>query len=387
MANQRLLSSLAVAIAATITWQCPAQQLAAPIPPGAVPKTTSNPNASPVVPENRMIKGQDGQWYLIDEAAEQEKKAADEKVMTLKSFREEVSKMLKVNVQGAGKLQLYGFARGDMYYGAHSFSPSLEIPFFAISNDPKFKTGPVGATFFTTVPGAVPISTTNDNNFTMNARLSRIGLLYTGEKAKWLCDAELEGRIEMDFYNTTDNPIASRAMPRIRQGYAKATWGSFSILLGQTQEIISPLYPMINDDVLMWNAGNLGDRRPQLRLNWDVDVGYDRRFIFTIGATATNTVNRNDLDGDGFFDGERSSLPGVQARMAWKQPSLACDRPLEIGVWGLYSSDVTNLPIGTSKRNNFSSYVFGADWQIPLTQKLELRGEGWYGQNLDDYRG
>jgi hypothetical protein len=52
----------------------------------------------------------------------------------------------------------------------------------------------------------------------------------------------------------------SRAVPRIRHAYGEMRWDEFSILFGQTWDVISPLLPTINDDSLMWNAGNLGDR-------------------------------------------------------------------------------------------------------------------------------
>ncbi|MCI0642951.1 MAG: hypothetical protein L0Y72_19115 [Gemmataceae bacterium] len=346
--------------------------------------TTPPQSSIPVIDENRLFKGADGQWRLIEDGdvAEEQKEGK-----TSPTLRDEIAKMLTVNVKGKGKLQIYGFGRGDAYWGTSKFSPSLETPFFALSEDARFKTGPLNANFLATVPGTVPLHE-DDSTFTMNARLSRLGVVYTGEKAKWLCDAELEARVEMDFYNTLDNVIASRAMPRIRLGYAKATWGGFSVMLGQNWDIISPLYPTINDDVLMWNAGNLGDRRPQLRLNWDLDLGHDRHFIMTVGALATDSVGRTDFGNDGFFDGEDTGVPGFQGRMAIKNPShLAHKGSNEIGVWGLWSADATNVPIGLSKRSHFTSYVVGADWQFPLCDWLELRGEAWYGRNLDDYRG
>lgn len=387
MRHQPWRFGLALAILAC----CVGRGLAQPVPGsndrGTARSATLGFSPVPGVEERRVVKGADGQWYFVDEIeAGQEKPPVEKKDDVVKSIREEISKMLTVNIKGKGKLQLYGLARGDAYFATSRFFPSLEIPFFALSEDAKAKAGPLGATFLPTVPGAVPIKE-DDSSFTMNARLSRIGVVYTGEKAKWLGDAEIEGRVELDFYNTLDNVIASRAMPRIRHGYAKATWGGFSILLGQYWDIISPLYPTINDDLLMWNAGNLGDRRPQLRLNWDVDLGCDRTFILTLGATATDTVNRTDFGGDGFFDGEETGVPGFQGRVAWKFPARVCDKKSEIGFWGLFSADATNVPIGLSGRSHFTSYAYGADWQIPLRDWLEFRGEAWYGSNLDDYRG
>jgi hypothetical protein len=392
MTSKRLAVGLALAAMATFTWISPAQEPAAPSDSGSTPDAAEVAPGTTITPKvgevdgRRVIQGPDGLW--IFQPKEEEKgveKGATEKLPSMKSIREEFSKMLNVNVKGKGKLQIYGFGRGDAYFGTHKFFPSLEIPFFAISEDPRIRTGPLGPTFLPTIPGSVPIHE-DDSNFTMNARLSRLGVVYTGEKAKWLCDAELEARIELDFYNTLDNVIASRAMPRIRHGYAKATWGSFSIMVGQYWDIISPLFPNINDDVLMWNAGNLGDRRPQVRLNWDKDLGGDRRCIVTVGALATDSVNRTDFGNDGFFDGEDAGVPCFQGRLAYRCPAV-CDKPAEVGVWGMWSADAMNVPIGLSGRSYFTSYCVGADWAIPLSDCVELRGEAWYGSNLDDYRG
>lgn len=323
-----------------------------------------------------LVPAPDGTWIVQQE----EKKD--------KTLKERISDALTVNMKGGGKLQIYGFPRGDIYFGSGKFFPSLEVPFFALPEDPRFTTGPVGSTFFPSVPGVpgVPVHD-DDSTFTGNARLTRIGLLHTGNKAKWLWDADLEGRIEMDFYNTLENPIASRALPRIRHGYGKATWGGFSILVGQYWDIISPLYPTINDDLLMWNAGNTGDRRPQVRFNWDIDCGYDRHVILTTGITATDAVDRSDFGGDGFFDGEDTGAPGFQGRLAVKTPSWCDGKSSEVGVWGLVSGDATNVPIGLSRRSHFTSWIVGADWDVPLLPKVALRGEAWYGSNLDDYRG
>ena len=306
------------------------------------------------------------------------------------SLSDQIAKAVNVTIDGEGKLKLYSFPRGDFYFGTNKFYPSLAAPFWALSTDPQLRTGPLGPGGFPTVPSppgeGVPVQA-EDANFGGNARLSRIGLLYTGEKAKWLGDADTEGCIEMDFYNTIENPLPSRETPRIRLGYVKATWGQFSVLVGLNWDIIAPLLPTINEDLCMWNAGNMGDRRPQIRLNWDDDLGNGQHFIFTVGDSSVDAVNRSDLDGNGYFDGEAAGFPGFQGRTAYRVPTPWCNQFAELGIWGHYSARRTDVGIGLSQRSYFNSYSVGGDWEIPLTERLKLRGEAWYGSDLDDYRG
>ncbi|MFP6676475.1 MAG: hypothetical protein VB878_15430, partial [Pirellulaceae bacterium] len=90
----------------------------------------------------------------------------------------------------------------------------------------------------------------------------------------------MSAKIEIDFETLINIASDSRAVPRIRLAYGELKWDYFSILFGQEWDVISPLNPMINDDSLMWNAGNLGDRRPMVRLKWaDNNSGRNRWVI------------------------------------------------------------------------------------------------------------
>ena len=172
--------------AAQQTGPLPTTVEALPDPPAAALQPSF---ATPVhvVEERRVVKGADGQWYFVDEvsqvpptAAEDKDAAAKDNTMSWKSLSDGISKMLTVTIDGQGKLQFYGFPRGDLYYGTNKFYPSLESPFWVVSNDPRLRTGPLNVMNFPTIPSppgeGVPVRA-NDPNFAGNARLSRIGLL------------------------------------------------------------------------------------------------------------------------------------------------------------------------------------------------------------------
>jgi hypothetical protein len=279
-----------------------------------------------------------------------------------------VSEHLSVTLRNGGKLQIYGFGRGDLIYTGSRLSNTV-VPFFVLSEDPAS-------------PAPVP---ENDAQFNANVRLTRLGFEYGGTRAKWLGCPELSAKIEIDFETLLNITSESRAVPRIRHAYGKMTWGEFSLLLGETFDAISPLNPMINDDSLMWNAGNLGDRRPQLRTDWDHDLGCDRRFIVATAISSGGAIDQQDLDGNGLKDGEDSAVPAVQQRMGYRFPTWCSHRTAELGVSWLVSFESVDTPIGGE--SDFVSRGVGLDWSLPLSQIATWRGETWYGRDLSDWRG
>src|SRR5262245_17914956 len=97
----------------------------------------------------------------------------------------------------------------------------------------------------------------------MPPRHQRFGADCSGPRIAALGDTKLSGKLELDFANGGSE---SRQIIRIRHGYLKMDWDhQVSILAGQTWDVVSPLFPTVNNDTLMWNVGNPGDRRPQFR--------------------------------------------------------------------------------------------------------------------------
>ena len=274
-----------------------------------------------------------------------------------------LSERLTVTLGNGGKLRIYGYGRGDLIFADSQLSNTV-VPFFALSES--------------TVPD-------NDEQFNVNVRLTRLGFEYSGTQARHFCNAELSAKIEIDFETLIDITSESRAVPRIRHAYGQMSWEEFSLLMGQTWDVIAPLYPMINDDSLMWNAGNTGDRRPQIRAVWDHDLGSGRRVIVAGAVSSAGAIDRKDLDANGVKDGEDSGRPALQQRFAYQHPSLVLDRPAELGVWGFVSWEQIDTPI--AGEDNFVSRGVGIDWNLPIAECLSWRGEAFYGRDLSDWRG
>ena len=282
--------------------------------------------------------------------------------------------------QKGSEIQFYGFLRMDMAYNASRMSDT-QIPVFVLSEDPN-------------APGAAP---ENQSEFTLYTRMTRFGVNLDGGEVEAIGSPKLTGRIEVDFYGGPASD--SRNMFRMRHAWAKLQWGNFLLLVGQTVDLISPLYPSVNADMLMWGTGNLADRRPQTRAQHTIPISASQLLIQG-AAGLTNAIDRKDLDKNGVPDGEVSGLPTLQGRLALRLPIWKTDdgksHPLEIGAWGHqaweeldYSDDprIIFTTIETTKKE-FQSSVVGVDVKLPLYRdRLALTAEGWTGKNLSDVRG
>ena len=255
---------------------------------------------------------------------------------------------------GESRVDFYGLVRVDAIYD-DSRPNAFQSPLFIQSEG--------GAT-----------GLRDNENLTMHPRLTRFGMNYNVPRVPQLRDAALSGRIEIDFQN---GGRESRGIPRYRHLFLQSTWTNSSLLLGQTADVIAPLLPNANADTTMWNTGNIGDRRAQVR--------YRRtsgRMTFETAAGLTGAVDALDLDADGVIDGEASALPNVQARIG--VDSAAKDR-WAIGLWAARGWQKTNRTVGGATR--FDSSIFGIDYRAALGRRARIQGEAWAGEGMADFRG
>jgi hypothetical protein len=271
--------------------------------------------------------------------------------------------------------KIYGFARLDVQYDDSRPNNTQTIGWILSEDD--------------AAPAGVGAGGEDKEDLTIHARLSRLGLDVDGGKVASLADAAVTGKIEIDFFN---NGLAgqseSRAALRMRHAWLRLAWTQFSLLLGQTNDVISPLFPIVNADLVMWGAGNLGDRRPQARGEYVFPAG-DMQWVVQGAVGLSGADDNQDLDpagtfGAGYRDGETSGLPTLQARLASKFKVQG--RPTEAGVWVHHAKENPDGTFGGESR--FDSDAFGADLLLPLFRDdLTLKAEIWKGQNLDDVRG
>ena len=218
-------------------------------------------------------------------------------------------------------------------------------------------------------------------SFTMHPRLTTFGIDYNGPQISALGDGRISGKLEADFQN--GGPEFASVI-RILQAYFKIQWGDFWILGGQKWDTFSPMRPIVNDDSIMLATGNLGLRRPQFLAGYEPKVG-NGQFSFVGGIGLTGAVNGQDLDGNGFRDGEKSGRPNVQARVGYSHPLWVKDQSATIGVSGIYGWLNTDSPV--AGRTGFREQLINIDYVLPIARFVSVRGEGWWGRNLSDLVG
>jgi hypothetical protein len=181
------------------------------------------------------------------------------------------------------------------------------------------------------------------------------------------------GALETDFFGGQQPSSGGRTFPLVRLRVARGVirWKNAELLMGQEGPLMSPLNPVSLAAIGipgMTSAGNLWLWLPQTRLTLMTSGSVQ----FGLGGAVLAPMSG---DANGLFDtdfdvAERSKRPFVEGRahVAWGQDEMAG----AIGVsahGGWYAR-----PNSTNQREGTA---FGADAKIPLSGKLELRGE-WY---------
>ncbi|MBI3939833.1 MAG: hypothetical protein HY315_03275 [Acidobacteria bacterium] len=264
-------------------------------------------------------------------------------------------------MEGESRMRFYGFLRTDLITD-QGRPDNSQTPFFVLSEDASARGRHAGS-------------------FTLHPRLTRLGIRYAGPGVESFGSAKLSGQLEIDFQN---GGRESRQVIRIRHAHFRLTHGTFSLLAGQSWDVISPLFPAVNNDTLMWNAGNLGDRRPQVTASLEQKMGQGQ-FLLTAGLGLTGAIDALDLDNNGFRDGEESRRPNIQARMGYSTTSWVDGRRAGFGIWGHRGWARSTRLAGA--HTDFPSQSAGVDFSLPLHDDLAIQGEAWSGRNLSDVRG
>jgi hypothetical protein len=271
-------------------------------------------------------------------------------------------------------IKFYGFLRGDLAGDTDRMSFDTQLPFFVLS------------------PADPSQAMRRTGDLTAHPRLTRFGVDVNPPRlpSGWGGIAKLE----IDFYNAIiDRPASgtaskdllsnSRAAPRIRLAYVQVNKGPFTLLAGQNWDVISPLFPSYNAEVVMWNGGNTGDRRPQFRLTYEPKLGPGKLSLAgEIGASGA--VDGQDLDGDGIRDGEAAVTPTGQVRIGYSGPLNG--QTCSIGFWGHAARQQLNRS-HIAGREDFATSLIGVDVSIPILKNLLIKGEAWTGKGLSDVRG
>lgn len=218
----------------------------------------------------------------------------------------------------------------------------------------------------------------NDNEFNLTANESRLGMWIYGPKDD---SVHTSGRVEVDFF---EGGAENKSRLMMRHAYLNLDWPQkkFSILAGQTSDVISPLVPYTLNYSVAWWAGNIGYRRPQIRftkiydLKNDVDLKLEGAIARAIGLSGSFTP------GDA---GEDAGIPGFQGRVSMTFPWIG-HKPTTIGFSGHWAKEEYDTD-ANGTNDKFDSWSLNLDVTQPINEWLTLKGEFFTGENLSAYLG
>lgn len=259
----------------------------------------------------------------------------------------------KKSVWSTVDLQFYGFVKLDAAYDTAAADPGNFVRWIKLE------------------PG-----NEDDDQFSMTANQTRLGLWIKGpdDDDKSL---ETKGRVEIDFYGGGPE---NKSRPMLRLAYIDLHWrdSGWRFLAGQSFDLISPLFPVTVNYSVQWWAGNVGYRRPQIRLSRDFALS-DSSSLQLAGAITRDIGTTDSIFAD-IDAGADAGLPGLQGRLGWKSGSF------EIGVSGHWAEEEYDLDdLGNAER--FDSWSANFDLKVPIGEKVTLKAEAYTGLNLASYLG
>jgi hypothetical protein len=220
----------------------------------------------------------------------------------------------------------------------------------------------------------------NDEQFNMTANQTRLGLKIEGPEDDV---TDTSGLIEVDFFENGD--ATNKARVQMRHAYMKIFWPQerFDILAGQTWDVISPLNPNTLNYSVAWWAGNIGFRRPQMRVTKAFDL------TDSIEGTLQGALTRNIGDGGADFTGcdagEDAAIPGIQGRAGFEFP-LRGQQPTTLGLSGHWAEEELDVDIH-GNNHKYNSWSLNLDLTQPINKWLTVKGELFTGENLCAYLG
>ncbi len=219
----------------------------------------------------------------------------------------------------------------------------------------------------------------DDEEFNMTANETRLGMRISGPQNH---EAKTSGRVEIDFF---EGGAENKARIMMRHAYMKIDWPEdrFSIIAGQTSDVISPLNPYTLNYSVAWWAGNIGYRRPQIRLTKSFAVNND--IDLKLEAAVTRTIGISNSFVPGLETGEDAGFPGIQGRASATFPLLKY-KPTTFGVSGHWAQEELDTTISGASRD-FDSWSVNLDLMQPINKWLTVKGELFTGENLSAYLG
>lgn len=273
------------------------------------------------------------------------------------------------NVWSNLDVQLYGYLKLDASYDDSRTTPGNYVKWVDSETDTSL---------------GVP---KNDDEFNMTANQTRIGLKIKGPETDAI---KASGQVEFDFFggsaSSASNPEPrgeNKAKLLLRHAFMtfEKPEHKLSLIAGQTWDVVAPLNPETLMYPVLWWVGNIGYRRPQIRLTKDIGLDGDRNLKLQAAVARTIGTGGNMA----YEPGADSGLPSLQGRVALSLPAMG-PKPVVVGLsghWGKEEHDY-NAAGDSTDVDTWSGCV---DATLPISERLTLKGEIHTGANLSAYLG
>ncbi len=201
---------------------------------------------------------------------------------------------------------------------------------------------------------------------------------------------QLQAKFDMDFRSNAPYLNENAYLPLVRDLYLEATWTRLRLLAGQASDIISPrASTTLNFYPLSFIPGDIGDYRPQVRMEWYQPI--TDVFAMTFQGALAQAVQTFQISGD--VQATQTGLPDFQAHIGLAFGPSVDEGPriFELGVSGYVGRRQVVLanpgvpPPGEVRQ--YPTWAFVADGSLRLGSSTLIEGEYFIGQLLGDYSG
>jgi len=217
-------------------------------------------------------------------------------------------------------------------------------------------------------------------SMSLTANETRLGFKFSGPDYE---DLTTKGVLEIDFYGGNNE---NKSYNYMRHAFFEFTWPNigFSILAGQTWDVIAPLNPSTLNYSVMWWQGNIQYRRPQLRFSENVNISDGTKLLFQLALA------RNIGDTSGSYttldSGADNETPIIEFRTAFTFPGIA-QRGTTIGLSGATGSQTRYTDAAATVSKDYDVEVFALDLTIPFAKAITFKSEYWTGKNVSTFLG
>jgi hypothetical protein len=252
-------------------------------------------------------------------------------------------------------IKLTGFMKGDMLWNNSRLdstsAPRLSAPGNQGSSDDQF-TATVQHSRVTATIGPIPVS-----------------------------NSTLGGMVELDYFNLSDSGDTNfnNNQLRVRHLFMNVAHGDWTILAGQTSDIVSPLNPTsLNTNGNYWFGGNGGFRRPQLQVTRKFELAEDSPL--TLKGSVNANIGATTMPGGVTYNsGRKAGWPVFEAAIEQGLGGFGAG-PIRMGIAGSYGEEDL---VGV--KNHIDQWMIGGYLMMPIFEWLTLTGEIQHGENADAF--